>query len=261
MNAIVLNFKDQTRDGAIDGALDTLLGDKAKGVYDIAKIINDTSNDTVEIEYKFNNGQLDNATFDAGRLFFALIGNIPGLDLFSEIGDPAVYCTEAAFWYTGNLGGQIGKLLRSKLRPVAAAASIEGNWTLYRRSMSCTSNLSEGCAVAPMLVRITCADANCTAIRTNNVPGYLGAWADPLPLVLTAGVWRASGPEAGASSCHDQPAPGTTVTLKLKIISTTTVNGVQKAQQLQGTYVVDGAPTTCTNGEASHGSFTVTTTQ
>lgn len=261
VSAIVANFKDQTRDGAIDTALDTLLGHEAKDVVDVAEITNDTAENTVQIQYKLNNGQIDNATFDSGRVIFALIGNIPGFELFSVIGDPAIYCTEAAFWYTGQLGGQLGQLLRSKLHPATAAATIEGNWTLYRRSVSCSSDLSEGCAVAPMLVRITCADTNCTAIRTNNVPGLLGAWTDPLPLVLADGIWQASGPEAEASSCLDKPAPGTTVALKLKVTSTAVVQGAVRAKQLQGTYVVYGAPTTCTKGATSLGSWKVSTTQ
>jgi len=247
--AIKASFKDQ----AIGASLKTLLGPEAKDVVDVSQ----RANDTIEIQYELSNGQIDNATFDAGRIVFAILGYIPEFKLFGIIGDPAIYCTEAAFWYTGNLGGQIGQLLRSKLRPSATAASIEGNWTLYRRSTSCTSNLSQGCAVTPMLLRITCADRNCTAMRTNNTPGVLGAWTDPLPLVLSNGTWQARGPEADASSCHDKPAPGTAVALKLRVTSTAVINGVLRATQLQGTYVVYGAPTTCTNGKPSLGSFTV----
>ena len=261
MSAITANIQDQTRDGAIDTALETLLGEKAEDVVGVAKIVNSTVDNTVTIQYELKNGRLDNATFDAGRVVFALTGNIPGLGLFSAIGDPAIYCTEAAFWYTGQLGSQIGHFLRSKLRPAAAAASIEARWKLFRRATSCTSNLSEGCFVTPMLVRITCAGANCMAIRTNNTPGHLGAWTDPLPLVLTGGVWRAHGSEPGASACRGNPAPGTTVALKLRVTSTTVVNGVQKAQQLHGTYVVYGAPTVCTKGQRSLGSWTVSTTR
>lgn len=261
MAAVMVNFKDQTQDGAIDTALETLLGHKAKDVYDIAKITSDTADNTINIQYELKSGQVYNAEFDAGRVVFALTGNIPGLELFSDIGDPAIYCTEAAFWYTGQLGGQIGQMLRQKLRPTTTAASIEGNWTLYRQATTCTSNLREGCSVAAMLVRITCASANCTAIRTNNTPGRLGAWTDPLPLVLTGGTWQANGPEAGASSCRGKPAPGTTVTLKLRVTATHVVNGTQKARQLAGSYVVDGAPTTCTKGEPSLGSWTVSTTK
>jgi hypothetical protein len=261
IDAITVAVQGQSQDAAVGKALDTLLGSKAKDVVDIAKITNDTASNTIEIQYELSNGQLDNATFDAGRVVFALIGNIPEFKLFGIIGDPAIYCTEAAFWYDGQLGGQIGQLLRSKLlHPTTAAATIQGNWTLYRRSTSCTANLSQGCAVKPMLIRITCAGSNCTIIRTNNTPGLLGAWADPLPFILQSGVWQATGPEAGASSCEGKPAPGTIVTLRLMATSTTVVNGTPRAQQFHGTYVVDGGPTICTKGARSLGSWTVSST-
>ena len=131
VNAIVANYKDQTRDGAIDTALETLLGHEAKDAVGVAEIANNTAENTITIQYELKNNQVDNATFDVGRVIFALIGNIPGFQLFSMIGDPAIYCTEAAFWLTGQLGGQLGQLLRAKLRPLATAATANTVYSGY----------------------------------------------------------------------------------------------------------------------------------
>lgn len=244
---------------AIDASLEKLIGAGKVAIIDKVSEVSDIAGTLVKIDYEKTHGQPIEATFDFGQIVFAVLGDIPGFKLFGIIGEPAIDCTETAFWYTGHLGYQLGVLLRRGLQPpTPVAAAIQGNWTLYRRSASCSSNLSF-CAKTPMLMRITCDAANCTIIRTNNIPGRLGAWADPLPLVLHGGVWRAAGPEAGASECHGNPAPGTLVALSLTAIATAGVNGGGKAQQLQGTFAVDGGPTPCTNETRSVGNFVVST--
>jgi hypothetical protein len=142
--------------------------------------------------------------------------------------------------------------------PAGSPTAISGSYTLYRRAQSCI-NLSQGCAVTPMLIRITCEAQNCEIIRTNNTPGLLGAWTKPLPLTFDGTTWKAAGPEPNASSCHGQPVPGTSVTLTLQVVSGAVTNGAWKAQQLQGTYTVLGGPATCNNQTSSTGKYLVST--
>jgi hypothetical protein len=104
-------IKNAASEQAIKSALETLLPG-SKDVFEGAKI----TNDAFTVEYEASSGQSLNATFDFGRVVFAILGHIHGFELFGLVGDPAIYCTEAAFWYDGQLGGQMGSLLRSRLR-------------------------------------------------------------------------------------------------------------------------------------------------
>jgi hypothetical protein len=256
VQAVTANIASQVNDGATSAALETLLGKKASDAVDIAKITDDTANNTVEISYELKNGQLDNATFDAGRMISALLGNIPEFKLFGIIGDPAIYCTEAAFWYTGQLGGQLGQLLRAKLQPPAAITStIEGTWTLTRSAATICINFPAGCHDSPIKIRLGhCTDTKCAILRT----GGVFAWQSAHPLVRNGAVWVADFQDI-AIACHSQVNVAE-ITIRLSVTSTYMRNGALSARSLGGTYAVKAGanPPNCpSNGRgtyALHGS-------
>ena len=124
--------------------------------------------DGVSVVYRWKNGEYENAAFDVGRIAFTAIGQIPGFRLFSIVGRPAIDCTEAAFWYTGQLGSQLGQLLRKKLQPPATAgARIDGAWRLDPLRQR-TRSLPRGCARTPIPLRFQrCAATACSLSRTD----------------------------------------------------------------------------------------------
>jgi hypothetical protein len=122
--------------------------------------------DTLKISYEASNGQLANATWDAGRFIYRVMGLFPGdeFKLFGLVGLPALDCTMAGLWYTGELGGQIGRLLREKLQPPSTLdASIMGAWTLER---SAPIPASTSRSVAPAVQSIF----DSTPARPRNAP-------------------------------------------------------------------------------------------
>jgi hypothetical protein len=234
VQAVTANIAGQVNDGVTSAALETLLGKKASDAVDIAKIADDTASNTVEISYELKNGRLDNATFDAGRVIFALLGSIPGFKLFGIIGDPAIYCAEAAFWYTGQLGGQLGQLLRAKLQPPAAImSSIEGTWTLTRSAATVCINFPAGCRDSPITIRFRhCTDTECAILRT----GGPFAWQRAHPLVRNGAIWAADFEDV-AIYCHLQVNVAE-IRIRLSVTSTYMRSGVLSARSLGGTYAV-----------------------
>jgi hypothetical protein len=228
LQSIIANANNLT----IESALDKLLPNSGD-VYDAAQI----ANDSLEITYKTNTGQLSNATFDAGRVIFAVISHAGGeFAVFGIIGDPALDCVQAAFWYTGQLGGQIGQLLRAKLQPASAAtASIEGTWTLTRAAATTCVNFPAGCHDSPIPVKFSnCTDTRCLMSRTD------GVWQSTHGITRSGSTWVADFSDIGIA-CGSQVHVGEII-IQLSVTSTQTVNGVLTAKSLGGHYAVNGPP-------------------
>jgi len=213
----------------------------------------EVSGDMVKISDDLGGGQVVNAEFDLGRVIYAVFAAASGNKIFGLIGQPAIDCSEAAWWLDGTVGDQIGKLLRAKLNPPASLAAdlpgrpsaIAGDYTLNRRLASC-QNFS--CILNPMIVHIVCSDVSCTIIRTNNGGGP--PWDHSLPLTFTGSAWRAKGSEIYAvQACQGQYLPAD-VSFTLNVVSGTVIDGVWKAQKLTGTYTVNQSPTPC-NSQAT----------
>ena len=66
-----------------------------------------------------------------------------------------------------------------------------------------------------------------------------------IPIAFGQGAWQASGTEKWAAQCDSAPVPGTGVVLALKVTSGKVLNGVWRAQGLQGTFIVDNVATSC----------------
>lgn len=251
MQAVTANIAGQANDGATGIALETLLGKKAADAVSVAKITDDTASNTVEISYELQDGKIDNATFDAGRVIFALLGNIPGFKLFGIIGDPAIYCTEVAFWYTGQLGGQLGRLLRAKLLPpVATTSSIEGTWILTRSAATVCVNFPAGCHDSPIKLQISRCTASQCEIRRVGGPF---AWRSGHPLTRNGATW-AAGFQDIAISCRSQVNVAE-LKIRLSVTSTYLRNGVMSARSLGGSYTVKAGvnPPNCpSNGRGTY---------
>jgi len=133
-------------------------------------------------------------------------------------------------------------------------SAISGNYTLYRRLVSCVH--SDSCALNPMKIRIACSGGTCTIIRTNNGLGF-PPWDHAIPIVFEEGAWKATGNERNAYQCHHRPVPSGNVTFTLKVVSGAVVNGVWRTRQLAGTYGVATGPTSCNNNTSSSAVETV----
>jgi hypothetical protein len=211
----------------MQGALNTLVPGGGTAVFEGATIIGDS----VKLDYSLSNGQLGNATFDIGRLVFAALGHVPEFKLFGLVGEPAIDCTEAGFWFTGQLGGQLGQLLRQKLWPPAtAAAGIEGTWTLKRSVLTCV-NFPEGCHTSAINIRFSnCAKKKCVMSRTD------GVWKSSHVIRLQGRTWVAHFKDI-AIACHSQNNPAR-VAIRLSVTTSYTQNGIKVAKTLGGTYSV-----------------------
>jgi hypothetical protein len=233
MQAVATSIGGQLKDATISAALKNLLGKKAADAADVVRVAQNAANDTVDISYKLQNGQILNATFDSGRVIAELLGTIPGFTLFGIIGDPAIYCTEAGFWYTGQLGGQLGTLLRAKLLTSATAtASIQGTWTLNRAAASVCMNLPAGCADSPIHIQLSNCTANeCGMSRTD------GVWQTSHPITRNGSTWTAKFRDTAIScgtSTHDA-----NIVIEFSVTSDYTRDGVLSAKSLGGTYAIN----------------------
>lgn len=87
----------------------------AAGV-DLALFVGTVHDDVIKISAGASEGKMMNATWDTGRLIYEMISLYPNNEakLFGLIGVPALDCTMAYFWYTGELGGQLGRLIRER---------------------------------------------------------------------------------------------------------------------------------------------------
>lgn len=226
-------------------ALDALLP-QAGVLVDVVGI----AGDSVTVQYDLKNGQPEQAEFDAGKMIFAILGVYPGLELFGQIGDAAVYCTEAAFWLTGNLGGQLGAMLRQKLDPPGTVnSSIEGTWSLIRGAPT-ICHIFSTCADSPLQLAITsCTATQCDIQRV----GSAFDWKSAHPIIRAAdGTWSGSFSDVAV----DCPANGTTyvnpasISITLTPTTASLVNGVLTAQTLGGSYKVVAAtnPPNCKSG-------------
>jgi hypothetical protein len=219
------------RSRQIEKALEKLLpGGAVSDVFEGATI----AGDEFKLDYDLADGQIGQAEFDLGRLVFTIIGTVPGLGLFGVVGDPAIDCGEAGFWLSGQLGGQLGRWLRSKLDPPSyASASIEGTWTLSRAVLTCDS---AKCLGTPIRVRF----AHCTATRCSmkrlDAP-Y--AWKTAHPIVRHGNTWTGSFTD-NAVFCGTQINPAA-MTFKISVVRAVNDNGTEVARSLGGTYTVQPA--------------------
>lgn len=119
------DLTDQAKDATIDAALEKM--DPTGGAA-IAWTLHGLAGDTVQVKKEYANGKAFAATFDLGQILFAILeelGDVTGKythdaeleaqwNLFGLIGEAAIYCTEAAFWLDGTVGGQIGTEIRQQ---------------------------------------------------------------------------------------------------------------------------------------------------
>jgi hypothetical protein len=124
-NFCVAGIEKDAEDATIDAALNNMdpTGGEAS-----AWTLNGLSGDSVRVKKEYANGQTFAATFDLGQIIFAILeelGDEAGKythdaelvaqwNLFGLIGEAAIYCTEAAFWLDGTVGGQIGTEIRKQ---------------------------------------------------------------------------------------------------------------------------------------------------
>jgi hypothetical protein len=118
------DLTDDANDATIDAALDKM--DPTGGAA-IAWHLYGLAGDTVQVKKEYADGQAFVATFDLGQVIYALLaelgdeaGKYTGdkelqaqWDLFGLIGEAAIYCTEAAFWLDGTVGGELGTAIRN----------------------------------------------------------------------------------------------------------------------------------------------------
>jgi hypothetical protein len=65
------------------------------------------------------------------------------------------------------------------------------------------------------------------------------------------GAWKASGTEKWAAECDHAPVPGSGVALALKVTSGKVVNGLWRAQGLDGSFTINNVATSCFPAGAS----------
>jgi len=228
--AVLYAFSDYASSEAIKAALDKLLPG-AGDVFDGATIIATATGDYIEISYELSNGQIANGLFDIGRVVFAILGEIPGLELFGIVGDPAIYCAEAAFWLDGKLAGQLGQLIRHKLWPPATeAAGIMGTWTLHRSIVVCVHLAT--CSTSPLHMRFRhCGKTKCAMSTTT------GAWKS---VIVRHGISWVADFKALAFTCGSQFNPGHLI-FRLAVTGTHRRGGIVVAKSLAGTLTATAA--------------------
>jgi hypothetical protein len=255
-------FKKEAQDQAISVALNNI---DPTGGEATAWTFHNLEDDQVTVKKEFASGQIFSGTFDLGQIIYAIIdatgeqvtkGTPDQIQwkLFGLLGPAAIYCAEAALWLDGNVGGQIGTALQKKFLtlPVgqqllaSRGSAITGKWVLYRRLKSCsvTGNNNHGCQLSSMDVTIACTGTACTITRTNASAGF-EPWDHSIPIAFGQGAWQASGTEKWAAECNQAPVPGSGVALALKVTSGQVVNGVWRAQGLEGSFTVNNVATAC----------------
>jgi hypothetical protein len=65
--------------------------------------------------YRTQQGEVVEATFDAFKVIYKLVGSAPGLKAMAVIGPPAQNCLQAALWLTQQTGHRVGIELRKKI--------------------------------------------------------------------------------------------------------------------------------------------------
>ncbi len=221
--------------------------------------------DQVTMKKELASGQIISGTFDLGQIIYELIATTGEQatkgtpdevqwKLFGLIGPAAIYCAEAAFWLDGTVGGQIGTALQKQFLTwsvgqqllASRGSAITGRWVLHRKLENCsvTGSNNTGCHLDPMVVTIACTGTACTIIRTSASAGY-EPWDHSISITFGQGVWQASGTEKWAANCDHAPVPGSGVAFALKVTSGQIVNGVWRAQGLEGSYTVNNVATSC----------------
>lgn len=255
-------IKKDANDTTISHALDKI--DPSGGVgktWDFGNL----AGDQVTVTKELANKQTFTGTFDLGQIIYATTDEAGEQatqgtpeevqwKLFGLIGPAAIYCAEAAFWLDGTVGGQIGTTLQKQFVTWPAdqqllasrGSAITGKWVLYRKLEHCsiTGSNNHGCQLSPMDVTIACTGTACTIIRTNGSAGF-PPWDHSIPIAFGQGAWQASGTEKWAAECNHAPVPGSGVAVTLKVTSGKVVNGVWRAQGLEGSYTINNLATTC----------------
>jgi hypothetical protein len=206
---------------------------------------------SLEILQSTQNGDISSAEFTFGKAVFALLGTVPGYKLFGLVGGPAIDCAQAGLWLTGNIGSQLGKLLRQRfLTPRVEDASIGGNWTLTRTPLVCR-NFPAGCHTTPIHLRIR----HCTATRcVMSRPRSDVFWRHSHAITRHGDVWSAKFRDI-AITCGSRLNPGN-ITIRLRVIKASGHGGLATATALSGTYTVDAPtnpPSCAANGHGEQG--------
>lgn len=242
----VYNALYDIRNSIISEALAQAGLEKGSETFDGAVILGHT----IEIIEETGDGHFGNAEFDTAKVIADLVGQLGGrqFKLFGLLGPPAIDCVEAGLWLDGNIGGQIGTLLRQKfLTPRVAHASIGGNWTLTRIPLVCR-NFGGGCRVPPLHLRIR----HCTATRCMmSRPRSDVFWRHPHAITRHGDVWSAKFRDT-AITCGFRINVAN-VSVRLRVIKASGPSGLATATALSGTYTVD-APTNPPNCQGhAHG--------
>ena len=256
-------IQKDSKDATINEALNNI--DRTGGEATAWQLYN-LQGDQVTMKKELASRQVFAGTFDLGQIIYAIIGaageqaakGTPDelqWKLFGLIGPAAIYCAEAALWLDGTVGGQIGVALQKQFLTwsvgqqllASRGSAITGKWVLYRKLEVCSVSGSNnhGCSLGPMDVTITCTGTACTIIRTNASTDGSPPWDHSIPIAFGPDVWRASGTEQNAAECQHQSLPGTGVAFALKVTSGQVVNGVWRAQGLEGSFTINNVATSC----------------
>jgi hypothetical protein len=123
-NFCIAGIEKDVKDATINAALNNM---DPTGGEAAAWTLYGLSGDTVQVKKEYANGSAFAATFDLGQIIYALLaelGDVAGKytgdkelqaqwNLFGLIGEAAIYCTEAAFWLDGTVGGELGTAIRN----------------------------------------------------------------------------------------------------------------------------------------------------
>jgi len=258
--ACAAGILNDIRDAEVSDALDEVFpGGGPSDTYSALSV----DGDVVTVDRDYAGGQVTTGTFDLGRLIYELIAALGEkvtagtplqiqFELFGLMGPAAIDCAEAAWLLDGTVAGQIGVALQKKFLTFSVGqqllasrgSAITGKWVLYRKLENCSITGGSGCLLSPMDVTIACAGTACTIIRTNASSPF-EPWDHPIPIHFGQGAWQASGTEKWAAQCDSAPVPGTGVSLALKVTSGKVLDGVWRAQGLEGSYTVGNVATSC----------------
>ncbi len=213
----------------IQKALKSLLGDEAADLYDGATI----AHDAIIVDEDYGSGNIYQAEFDLGTLVFDILGEDPQLALFGVIGAPAIDCLEAGFWLTGQLGGQLGRLLRQRFDPKRVAdASLAGGWTVSRTILRCV-HAPDGCRSGPMRLQFShCTPTRCLLRRLDI------QWNQAHAIERHGDTWTATFND-NAIQCDAEVDPAR-LTFKFTVVKAAEQDGNEVATLLRGTYAADG---------------------
>ena len=212
---------------------------------DIAWFTGMAYQDLLKIRADFSNGQAAEATWDIGLLVYRVIGMHPGAEgqLFGLLGTPALYCTMAGLHYTGEIGGQLGQLIREKVLPPATTeAGIAGDWTLTRSAPLDCVNFKSGCQSTPIRLRVgPCSATQCTISRSD------GVWQRAHTLTRQGDAWAGDFDDI-AVFCTDESNVDHDNVARIGIRVTVTKAEGAQAKSVGGFYTVYAAtnPPGCT---------------